>query len=279
MAEAKSQSAPHIFVCTPCYGGVITASCSESMRKLTMLCLSRGVKLTFASVTTESLITRARNFFVAAFLGHPEYTHLMFIDADITFDPESVFHMLSADKQVVGGCYPIKALFLDRVREVLLKDREVPLNEVLAKTFNYAYNLKTFGLTTAGTKLMVKVQNGLMPVDEIATGFLLIRRDVLETMKRKYPEKAYVNDMAGYTSAETSGNFYNFFECSIHPESRRYLSEDYSFCLMCRELGIPVFADLTADLTHTGVFNFCGSVSKSIQFMQVPQSESEKVRA
>jgi len=40
----------------------------------------------------------------------PEATHLMFIDSDITFEPELVHRMLTFDEDVVGGMYPAKAL-------------------------------------------------------------------------------------------------------------------------------------------------------------------------
>jgi hypothetical protein len=263
MTETPSKPKPHLFVCTPAYGGQITVGCAEGLRKLAIMCLVRGVDLSLGSVTTESLIPRARNFFVACTLGRPEYTHLMFIDADITFDPESVFHMLAANKPIAGGCYPIKNLDWERIKAIIAKDAELPASELPPRIVNYAMNVQTLGLDKRKTS--IEVTDGFLPVDEVATGFMMIRRDVLDAMKKKYPEKAYVNDMAGYASPQTNGNFYNFFDCIIHPESRRYLSEDYSFCILAKQLGFDVFADLTVDLTHTGVYNFVGSIRKCLQ--------------
>lgn len=53
----------------------------------------------------DSLITRARNTLVAQFITVPQATHLMFIDADIGFEPELVHRMLTFDEDVVGGMY------------------------------------------------------------------------------------------------------------------------------------------------------------------------------
>ena len=40
------------------------------------------------------------------FLEATECTHLMFIDADIEFEPEAVIRMLAMDKDLITGAYP-----------------------------------------------------------------------------------------------------------------------------------------------------------------------------
>lgn len=278
MSESKLQPSrrPHIFVCTPCYGDVMHLGTAESLRKLTILCMQTGINLSFGSVSTESLIPRARNFFVACFLGHPEYTHLFFLDADITFNPESVLHMLNGDKPVVGGCYPIKQIHWNRVRDLVSKEPTISDSDLISKSLGYALNVRTHTRPDeTGFPKVFQIHDGFLPVDELATGFLMIRRDVLELMRDKFPEKAYVNDMIGYDSPATKGNFYAFFDCAIHPESRRYLSEDYAFCLMCQQLGIQVYADLSVDLTHTGIFHFPGQVRMCVQPVDTKATTTE----
>ena len=50
----------------------------------------------------DALITRARADLVALFLDDPAATHLLFVDADIGFEPDQVFSLLEADKDVAG---------------------------------------------------------------------------------------------------------------------------------------------------------------------------------
>ena len=43
-------------------------------------------------------------------MDNKDYTHLLFIDAEIAFNPESVFRMLDLDEDVVTGVYPRKQI-------------------------------------------------------------------------------------------------------------------------------------------------------------------------
>jgi hypothetical protein len=63
----------------------------------------------YGYMQNESLITRARNRLTNDFLA-TDSTHLMFIDADITFNPEYIVRMLNADKDIICGLYPKKEI-------------------------------------------------------------------------------------------------------------------------------------------------------------------------
>ena len=93
-----------VFIGTPCYGGMITADYFKSVLQLTALAATKKIELQFGTIGNESLITRARNTLVQLFMDEPQYTHLLFIDADIAFNPESVFRMLDLGEDVVTGC-------------------------------------------------------------------------------------------------------------------------------------------------------------------------------
>jgi hypothetical protein len=69
-------------------------------------------------MVNESLVTRARNNLMAKMMTNEKATHFMFIDADIRFQPEAILMMLSADKDVIGGLYPKKALPIQYVINV-----------------------------------------------------------------------------------------------------------------------------------------------------------------
>ena len=98
----------HIFVATPCYGGMVSQRYMISAIGLLQLGDKLGFKATLDLLGYESLITRGRNILASRFLDDPTATHLLFIDADIGFDPSQVARMLRFDADVVAGMYPLK---------------------------------------------------------------------------------------------------------------------------------------------------------------------------
>src|SRR6202030_4716063 len=71
----------------------------------------------------DALITRARASLVAQFLDDPAATHLLFIDADIGFEPDQVMRLVASGGDMVGGAYPIKRVNWDKARKVIEAER------------------------------------------------------------------------------------------------------------------------------------------------------------
>tara|TARA_B110000858_G_C17578592_1_gene370206 strand:+ start:62 stop:445 length:384 start_codon:yes stop_codon:yes gene_type:complete len=76
-----------VHICMPCYGGQLTESTFMSYIRWGNTARQLGIDFTVETLTNESLISRARNTMVAKFLSNPDSTHLMFIDADIGWEP------------------------------------------------------------------------------------------------------------------------------------------------------------------------------------------------
>ena len=48
----------------------------------------------------------SRNKLSNFFIENNEFTHLTFIDSDISWDPNDIIKLLKHDKDIVGGIYP-----------------------------------------------------------------------------------------------------------------------------------------------------------------------------
>lgn len=257
--ENNDFSDANIFIATPCYGGQVSEAYMRGILDVSMLMQHHSIPFFVFTIGNESLITRARNSTVAHFLGNPEFTHLLFIDADIEFTPLEFFSLLAARKEVAGGCYPGKSINWDKVYEHVGKG--CLKSEIEAQSLNYMVN---YHMVETEQGQALNIDNNFVEVNNLATGFLMIQRSVFEKLKAERPQDKYVNDISGYNCPETKDNFYLFFD-TMCDENGRYLSEDYAFCTKWRQLGGQIWMDMFSKLTHTGFYKFKGNVHPVIK--------------
>ena len=252
----------NILLATPCYGNMMTRTYFHSVLKLKDICKSAGINVDISTIGNESLITRGRNYFVSLMLSNKSYTHLLFVDSDITFDPYSVLRMVQSEKDVVGGCYPKKNIDWGKIKDVIKNNNieEMPVEVLEAQLYDYAVNIVTDPQTKS-----IPIVDGFLKVSYIATGFMLIKREVIEKLVEEFPETKYNNDVEGYFNGQNNDYFYALFDCFIDSTSRRYLSEDYAFCQKWIQVGGEIWVDLLCDLSHCGSYNFRGSFLKILE--------------
>lgn len=247
--KKKDQPAPvQLFVATPMYGGMCTGMYTSGIMQLVGTCGQHGMQMFYSFMMNESLITRARNSMAYDFLESGA-THLMFIDADISFNPLDVPRMVQADKDIICGLYPKKEINWVEV-EAAVK-RGVPPQELHLHTGAFVLNLPHGQESKTGNiNDPIEIANG-------GTGFMLIKRKVFEALSDKVP--SYTNDM--YHAVDTVRKIKiikEFFATSIDEESNRLLSEDYHFCKLARENGFTVWCAPWASFGHTGTYTFSG---------------------
>ncbi|MFD8247394.1 hypothetical protein [Nocardia sp. NPDC059691] len=149
------------------------------------------------------------------------FEELMWIDADVRFEPKSVEMLRSHDLPVVGGIYAKKM-----ARELVCS------------------------LLPGTTKITFGEGGGVIEIRYAACGFLLTRRNVYEKILQR--EKLPVcNTQFGRANIP-------FFLPMIIPdgENHWYLGEDYSFCERARKSGFAIHADTRIRLEHIGKYGF-----------------------
>ena len=239
---------PLVVVATPCYGSLVTTGYMHSVVKLTLFAHAQRIGLALHTAH-DSLITRGRNAMVAEFLANPHATHLLFIDADIGFEPEMIGRFLAFDQDVVAGIYPIKSVDWSRVA-------------ARATRPSTAEQLEEAGMRFVGTPLFGpdgEERHGFVTGRYAGTGFMLIRRNVLEQLRDAHPELVYQSAHIDTLTARTGDHLVDLFGPLIEPETRTYLSEDYSFCHRWRALGGKLWLDPTVRLTHAGSYDYAGT--------------------
>jgi len=109
ISDSKEENKTNIFIATPMYGGLCNGSYTVGLLTAVGVFSRYGIGMQYAHMMNESLITRARNGLAKDFL-ESDCSHLMFIDADIGFNPADIVPMIHADKDIICGIYPKKEI-------------------------------------------------------------------------------------------------------------------------------------------------------------------------
>jgi hypothetical protein len=242
---SMNPSGLHLFVATPCYGGLVHQRYMQSAIALLQKGPALGFRVTIEMLGCDSLVTRSRNTLVAKFLDTETATHLLFVDADIAFEVAQVVRMLGFDRDVVAGMYPLKMIQWDAGAVGRAESGE---------PFDSA-PLRYVGCPCEGEEF--ESRDGFVSGLFAGTGFMLIRRAVFASMIEAFPETRYT---AAHTQPvpSNSTNQFALFDCMIDPDTGHYLSEDYAFCRRWRSTGGRLWLDTQGDLTHIGPHEFAG---------------------
>jgi len=245
-----SQPRPHLIVGTPCYGGQVTSVYTTSLMKLQAACAQRGdIDMGVNLLWGDALITRCRQNLVTQFLENGLATHLIFIDADISFDPSQVFRLLDFGVDIAAGVYPTKKV--DWTKLGALAKAGIPNLE--SASLSYVLEFED--------PARIETRNGFAKVRYAGTGFMMIRREALLKMIEHYPELSYSNEHQAQDPWKGSKWRSALFNCILDGATGTYLSEDFSFCKRWTEMGGEIWVDLQSRLTHTGTMSFNGNVA------------------
>jgi hypothetical protein len=201
-----------------------------------------GVQVQLSHLSGCSLITKARNILVASFL-ESDCTDLLFVDADIVVDADSVLRLLalSTGKDITAGMYTRRA-----------EDRKFFLDIYTDKANALEFD-----------------QHGMLRVENVATGFMMIQRHVLEKMIASHPEWTYFNDV--YNRNESA-----LFDFEL--TNGQYVGEDYTFCKRARADGFTVFIDPEITLPHVGSQEYHRSFKEAVLMPLIEQHCTPKLK-
>mgnify|MGYP003137217715 FL=1 len=237
-----------LYVATPVHSDV-SIHYMQSIVRLQAECYKKNVEFTL-DMMKSSLVTQGRNTCVAHFLN-TDYTHLLFVDSDILFYPQSIFKMLDKNVEMCSIPYPMKLINWDKVFDktgVLTSMNELQRN-------------------TSGNKFPVKIkdeEHDVTMTDEMIelnyapTGCMLLQRQVFDKMIQAYPTRTIKQETVIDGKTTTTPHLYNFFDTFYDEEDKRYYGEDFAFSKLWRETGGKCHALITEYITHVGEYQYTG---------------------
>lgn len=228
---------PHVYIATPAYDGKVQTDYAMSVAETCQLATAFGIRVTLCMMRNNIFIDHARNHFVRLFL-ETDATHLFFIDSDLRFEPRAVIGLVNSGMDICAGVYPKRQ-----------EPEEYPAR--------FAINPATDGIWT---------ENGWVLCSRVPTGFLCIKRKIVQEMWDKAPE---------YHNASEEPVKELFYTYKMDKGGKRTLvGEDFAFCEDYQkqyEKMIPVFPDF--DFTHGE--RFTGNLHKYLnKLTEIEQAEA-----
>lgn len=149
---------PNILILTPSHDGRFPSQYVDALMSTRDFLDARGIAWGCRTANGNSLLPAARSLLAAHFLAHPQFTHALWIDADVEWQPADLLRLVAHDVDLVAGTYREK--------------REEVRWEFRASS-------------SAGPD----PEAGLIDVERIGFGFVLSRRSVFERLAAVYPER------------------------------------------------------------------------------------------
>lgn len=226
-----------------CYGTYL-----HSILSLINLCKQKGIQTGVSYICNESLLQRSRNYLADEFLRN-DFTHLLFIDADIQFQPEDVIKLFSFDQDMVGVPYSIKEINWEFIRDVVKTHNQIPSENLVSLAGHILHDKEKY------INKNLLTQN-LVEVDVVTTGFLLIKRHVFEKLKLTYPEYSYRPDHIGTRHFDGKRNIQLFFSVEIDPITLQLTTEYEFFCKLWKNIGGKIYTCPWMIVNHIGIHSY-----------------------
>lgn len=261
-----------VYLLTPCFASLCYVSYVHCLMS-TVECFKKfNIDLCVEFCRNDSLVSRARNNLVARAMSNPKTTHIMFIDNDISWDPADILKLLISGKPLVGGIYPLKNYNWNKiindeknpynsniVQSLINKKNQSQFKDMISDENMIQFNLLKYNVNYLETTL--SIDQNLARVRHLATGFMMIQRNVIEKMSKAFPSTKYVDDV-GFLQGKENDHAYALFDCGV--EDGHYFSEDWLFCHRWSKMGGKIWIDVSISLTHTGIEDYKGCYIASL---------------
>jgi len=205
-----------ICIATPCYGNSVTSQYLHSYG-LTVEALTKfGIEVNLVTIENDALIERARNQCVYEFLNM-NCDYLIFIDADIGWQPIDLITLLASKKDCCGMAYPAKT-----------DERKFVCNIINQNPF------------------LICDDTGFIKADHIGTGMLVLSKEMILKMNQ-----VHMQEGKWYKDWKSENPVPKMFEVALGPDNHLW-SEDYVFCQKWKNIGGDAWIYKDAWVKHYG---------------------------
>jgi hypothetical protein len=231
-----------ILVNTPCALGVAKSEHMASAVATVMLLERAGHKVIYSTFASMSIV-EARNRAVQLMFSMPKVTHILFLDADMSWvEHDAVNKMLEMDKDVIAAGYLTRSL--DNPTWTFLRNSEKPTLD----------------------------DKGNVMCAALPTGFFLAKREVFEKIRAARPDLKVVFHP---DQDKESNDLLLFFDSRRIKNLPNYQTDDYGFCETWRELGGEMWLYPDVTITHWAWAGVTANYALNEEYLEVADGRRE----
>ena len=222
----------NLFIGTPAYGCQLHIDYFNSMMALKTGAMEKGINVDFGLIGNQSLVPKARNSIISHFYRNKQYTHLIFIDADMGIPNFCIPRLLSRKVDVIGVPVPLKG-----------------------------YNEDGSPVLNIGK--ILNIENAMAETTHVGNAVLMFSRKAVDSLIKN--SQTYKSSNEYSRGDDITEKHYDVFKIGVFDgkgigcKGLTYLPEDYYVCGKLRELGYKIYIDLTIPVKHNGMHGFINS--------------------
>ena len=229
----------NLFIATPAYNCQLHTDYFNSMMSLLRGAIKSNIDIEIVTVGNQSLVPKARNSLISYFHENKQYTHIIYIDADIGIPPYCIPRLLQRNVDIIGVPCPLKGY----------DERGLPVLNI--------------------SDILNCTPDGLAETTHVGNAILMLSRKAVDDIIEVSEE--YEDDPKFSRGQPLTTKCYDVFKIGI--VDGKYLPEDYYLCHRLRELGYKIYIDLTIPVKHNGMHGF-STTEQHLNLLRQPKEEN-----
>lgn len=241
----------NVMIGMPSHRGTVATPTLVTLLHLQQTLMQRGVSSHFMNVDYAE-VSHSRNVIANVVVSDSLFTHLLFIDDDMAFEPALIVDLIKFDKPIVGAICPKRSIDLEKFFEAAAAGGSFEQAQAEAATFVAKFR-------TGSNELQFEVKDGWVPLAGIGMGITLIQRFALDELVRCEAVSDRWLGKDPKLCDQTKEPRYGFFDAVYDESSKSMLSEDLSFCYRWRnQCDGEVWGNANYEIGHIGPMTFKG---------------------
>ena len=239
----KEIKKPSLYIAMPCYD-MVKINTMISMVKLVEQLTRAGIKKEVNTMKSP-YVAYARNILTARFI-QSDYDYLLFIDADVEFEPECPLRMLVAQKDIVCTPYRIKTNdpSITKYTTTVKDNQNVPI-----------------------------LPGGLIEILQGPAGMMMVHRRVFEKLIKERPDLEILTHQHKDLFPKDV-KIYSFWDCTF--KDGMWTGDDIAFCNLARSVDFKLHANIESTLTHHGSYGYKGRFGEGFKIKEDNEKDKTK---